>query len=473
MKASFLSLILMVLIQHLWAQNNPNPEYLFILDASGSMWQKLDNEFKIAVAKTVMKDLVQKLPSTARAGMVAYGHRSKTDCADIETLIPLAPLDKTTFVSKLNAINPQGRTPIAKSIQHTLALLSKESQPVTIILVSDGLETCEGNACELVKQAKKNGAKITVHVVGFGIEEQNISALECIAQAGGGQYLPANNAADLIKALDKTIEAPVLNGGYLSVKVTLEGKPVDATVKVFKSGESKESVVGRTYTGPETNPRVLLLPAGTYRAEVAAITLDGRPVQLLENLSISQNDTVRKDLDFARGSVDILVTRNGALSDAVVRLYKAGTREVVTQTRSYTNAKSNPVKFAVLPGTYDVEISSVEIEGKPLIRIEKQILGLGSSLSLAQHYKSGELLVGARQGSTLIDATIGIYNKKNGQNIASGRTFQTASSNPKTFILEPGEYEVRFSPIKPTGLSKKNMNITIPEKGKASLTGEW
>ena len=40
-----------------WLSAQNNPQYAFILDASGSMWQKLDNEFKIAVAKTVMKDL--------------------------------------------------------------------------------------------------------------------------------------------------------------------------------------------------------------------------------------------------------------------------------------------------------------------------------------------------------------------------------------------------------------------------------
>ncbi len=69
MKPYFLFLVVLCTTL-LSAQNNP--QYTFILDASGSMWQKLDNEFKIAVAKTVMKDLVQKLPSTARVGMVAY-----------------------------------------------------------------------------------------------------------------------------------------------------------------------------------------------------------------------------------------------------------------------------------------------------------------------------------------------------------------------------------------------------------------
>jgi len=474
MKQLLISCFFALLAFPLFAQSNDaGHHYLFILDASGSMWQKLGPDYKIVAAKKVMKDLAQKLPADARVGLIAYGHQRKSDCDDIETLVPLATLDKAAFSAKIDAINPQGKTPIAKSILHALALLRPEKQPVTVILVSDGLETCDGDACDLVKQAKEQGAKITLHVVGFGMEELDISALECIAQAGNGQYIPVDNAGELMQAMEKTLEPPVLDGGYLSIKATLEGKPMDATVQVFKKGEKKELTAGRTYTGPATNPRVLLLPAGVYRVEVAAIALDERPVQVLEDISITHHDTLRKEVDFAQSTVEILITRNGALSDAVVRLYKSGTKEVTSQTRSYAHAQKNPVKFSVLPGIYDVEISSVEIEGKPVVKMEKQVMKSGGALKLAHHFKSGELKVGAVQGSALVDATINIYTKKGRTNVANGRTYQSAGSNPKTFILEPGEYEVLLTGVKPAGLGKKTMNVTVTEKGTAELTGNW
>ncbi|MFN0034043.1 MAG: vWA domain-containing protein [Saprospiraceae bacterium] len=465
--------LLLAFAFNLSSQTTPTEQHLFILDCSGSMWQKIGEEHKITVAKRVMKNLVQSLPANAHAGLIAYGHNRKSDCDDIETLVPLAPLNKSAFSAKLDAINPQGKTPIAKSIAHALAVAKTAVAPVTIILVSDGLETCEGNACDLVKQARAQGTKTTLHVVGFGIEEHDLSPLECIAQAGGGQYFPANNAEELSGALEQTIEKPVLEAGLLSVKVTLEGKPVDATLKVFRKGETIETAIGRTYTGAETNPRILRLPAGTYDAEIAAITLDGKPVQKLADLKISANDTLRREIDFAKGSFEILVTRNGDLSDAVVRLYRSGTKETVTQTRSYKDAKNNPVKFQVLPGLYDVEISSVEIEGKPTARIEKQTLAGGTKISLAQHYKSGEIAVGARQGGSLVDATVGVYLKKTGVNIANGRTYQADTSNPKTFIVEPGEYEVRLNAVKPAGLGKKTLSVTVMQGGRATVTGEW
>ncbi len=473
MKTYFFILLTIALTWQSFAQPAVLPQYLFVLDASGSMWQTLNGEYKVAIAKKVLNDLVQKLPADSRAGLIAYGHSRKSDCDDIETLLPLATLDRAAFTATLNAINPQGKTPIAKSLQHALASVQTQKEPVNIILVSDGLETCEGNACEVVRIARHKGVQITLHVVGFGIQEQDISALECIAQAGGGQYLPASNAGELSAALDKTVELPDVSGGYLSLKVTMEGKLVDAMVKVFPHGVVKETAIGRTYDNGETNPRILLLPPGEYRAEVVAIQLDGKPTLQLTQLQITEGDTLYREIDFAKGTMEILVTRNGALSDAVVVLFRSGTREIATQTRTYDQPSTNPVILKVLPGTYDLEIRSVEIEGKPQYRIEKEVVTGGAQITLARHFASGELKVGARQGNALVDATVSIKSKTNGASVASGRTYQTADNNPKTFILEPGEYEVRIQAVKPKELGTITRTVRVNEKGISTVTAEW
>lgn len=446
--------------------------YLFVFDASGSMWQKNGADYKIAVAKSVMKDLVQKLPASAQAGLIAYGHTRKSDCSDIETLVDMGPIDKAGFSAKLDAIDPKGMTPIARSLQIALDAAEKVGGTINIILISDGLETCEGNACELIRNARAQGATITVHVVGFGIAEKDVSALECIAQAGGGQYLPAENAGELATALEKTIELPVIGGGYVSVKVTLDGKPIDAIVKVFVKGEKKERITGRTYRSAETNPRVLQLPVGEYQIEVSAIELDGRPVPQLESIEITAMDTVFKVVDFSKGSFEILVTRNGVLSDALVKLYNAGTKTVAVQTRSYTKAPHNPVKLDILPGNYDIEISSVEVANKSSVRFDQRQLAGGQRITLSHNFQSAELKVGARQGSALVDATVAIYDI-NGKQVANGRTYQLANSNPKTFVLTPGEYEVRLKALTPSGLGSKTLKVSLKEKGAVEVVGEW
>jgi len=448
------------------------PNVLFILDASGSMWQKLDGEFKITSAKSVLKNLVGQLPANARVGLVAYGHKQKSDCNDIETLIPPANLNKQAFVTRLDAINPMGKTPIAKSVSHSLALVRTETTPVTIVLISDGLETCEGNACDLVRKAKAQGVNITVHVVGFGIEEKDQSPLECIAQAGGGQYLPANNSGELNEALVKTVEPPITGGGYLSLKAMQDGKLLDVAIKVFKKGASKEMLVGRTYTAEQTNPRTMLLPVGEYEASVTAITMDGKPVQTLTDIRIVENDTVHKAVDFAQGVIEIRVTRNGELSDATIRIYKKGEKQTTAQGRSYHTAATNPARYRILPGLYDIEIASVEIGSKPVFRIENQLLNAGAFVPLSHNFESGELKIGARQGGALIDVVVQIY--RNGKSVESGRTYTDANTNPRTFTLEPGKYKVEMKPVRANkDRGSKSLEVEIKAGETSTKTLDW
>lgn len=446
---------------------------LFILDGSGSMWQQLKGQHKIAMAKTVMKNLVDKLPTNAEAGLIAYGHTHKSDCNDIATLVPLGPLDKNAFSTTLDAINPQGKTPIALSLNHALAILRSETTPVTVVLVTDGLETCEGDACDLVRKAKSQGVKITLHVIGFGIAEQDLSSMECLAQAGGGQYLPANDALELAEALDQTVEEQPLEAGYLSVKTTAEGKLLDCAFKVFKKGSAEEVAVGRTYSAATTNPRVLLLPTGNYEVEVTALAMDGRPIQKINNIDITGPDTLKKEVDFGQASIEILVTRNGALSDATISILPAGGKKQITGGRSYRHATHNPAKFKVLPGTYDIEVGSVEIAGKPIHIWQSQVVTSSNALHLSHEYKSGEVRVGAKQGANYVDAVVSIVHKTTGKLVTQGRTYMHSTSNPASFIIEPGQYKVEVKAVKPGNLGSKSFELDLKAGETQERTAEY
>jgi Ca-activated chloride channel family protein len=60
---------------------------ILVLDASGSMWGQIDGVTKIEIAQGVVSDLLRTLPETQSIGLTAYGHRTKGDCTDIETLV--------------------------------------------------------------------------------------------------------------------------------------------------------------------------------------------------------------------------------------------------------------------------------------------------------------------------------------------------------------------------------------------------
>ncbi|HZJ94181.1 MAG TPA: VWA domain-containing protein [Thiopseudomonas sp.] len=180
---------------------------VIIYDASGSMWGQIDNVSKVEIARDVMTNLINKWDNSTHLGLVAYGHRSKGDCADIETLVEPGPLDKTKFIKTINDINPKGKTPISASLQHAAELLSYRDSQASVVLISDGIETCNADPCAVAKQLAAQGVNFTAHVVGFDIESDDHASLACIAENTGGLFVPASNATELHAALAQVQDA--------------------------------------------------------------------------------------------------------------------------------------------------------------------------------------------------------------------------------------------------------------------------
>jgi von Willebrand factor type A domain len=192
---------LMIVLIPLCVQAAPFPEAVFILDASGSMLGSAGTETKMAAAKSVLRQVVPEVAPEVKIGLVAYGHRQKDDCTDIEILIPPGSDDRTAMLSVIEAMEPKGMTPISESILQVAEVLDGRDAETTVILVSDGKETCEGDPCEAVRALKASGVRFIMHVVGFDVTEEDKAQLSCIAQAGGGQYFGASDADALLAAL--------------------------------------------------------------------------------------------------------------------------------------------------------------------------------------------------------------------------------------------------------------------------------
>lgn len=183
---------------------------LFVLDASGSMWGRVDGEPKIDVARRVLGGLVRDLPADVSVGLQAYGHTRKDDCNDIEILAPLGS-SRSEVVQAIQEITPRGMTPLTEAIRKASEALKTEEGASNIVVVSDGRETCGGDPCAAAAAARKAGHNLRVHVVGFDVGEEEAAELQCIAENGGGKYFGARNAAELVAAfaeVKKTVAAP-------------------------------------------------------------------------------------------------------------------------------------------------------------------------------------------------------------------------------------------------------------------------
>jgi len=181
-----------------------NPLVL-ILDASGSMWGQIGGKAKIVIAKEVVNELIDGLPADLEVGLSVYGHRREKDCADIEMLVPIGRLDRAGMKAKIAPIKPKGKTPLSDAVKQAAEALRFTERRATVILVSDGLETCHADPCALAAELARAGVDFKVHVIGFDISREDQGRLRCLADKTGGLFLAASDAQSLRAALSQTM----------------------------------------------------------------------------------------------------------------------------------------------------------------------------------------------------------------------------------------------------------------------------
>ncbi|MEM7371145.1 MAG: hypothetical protein AAF587_21195 [Bacteroidota bacterium] len=203
----FIILASLWLNQTVYAQQAPGVYVIF--DASGSMWGRLaDDSYKIHTARTVLNQFVEGDFEGKELALRVYGHRREKDCSDSELLVPFGPAEEAVaaFQQAIKNINPKGRTPISYSLRR--ALEDFGDREGDIILISDGIETCNDDPCALMQEWREKNINIQVHVVGFGVEEKARLALQCIADAAGTPYHDAESSEELTESLSDIQQRP-------------------------------------------------------------------------------------------------------------------------------------------------------------------------------------------------------------------------------------------------------------------------
>ena len=177
-----------------------------VLDASGSMWGQIEGRTKIEIAREAVGRMVSGWDAGNGIGLIAYGHRRKGDCSDIQTLIPVGPLEGDVFMDTVNALNPKGMTPLSQAVIDAAQALRFSEQKATVILVSDGEETCHLDPCAVGTQLAKDGVDFTAHVIGFDVQNPAHQAqLRCLAENTGGRYFNARDAGELGAAMQGAV----------------------------------------------------------------------------------------------------------------------------------------------------------------------------------------------------------------------------------------------------------------------------
>jgi hypothetical protein len=225
------------------------PNLEIILDVSGSMNMKLGDNTRWQTALKVLDEVVGTLPADLNVGLRVYGHRypskSAQTCQDTELVVPIGPLDRAKLLQTASRLSPRGETPLVRSVLKTVDDL-KAAGGGSAILITDGEESCRGDARTAAAAIKKSGLNVTLNIVGFTLTGKNVeSDLSGLAGATGGRYYGAQDGAQLSRALK------------IAAIRSLPFDVVDASGKVVMSGQT--SVLDRDISAGQYTVRIRAL----------------------------------------------------------------------------------------------------------------------------------------------------------------------------------------------------------------------
>jgi len=205
---------------------------VLIFDSSGSMAEKIGGKAKIDIAKASTENFVNELDKDENnyLSVVVYGHKGSSSqrdkaisCAGIDEVYWMDVIKPSIISAKISPLTANGWTPIADSLIKAGGILNKnktEGAASSIILVSDGEETCGGNPVKIAEELCKANIKVVTNVIGFNVSGSSETQLKAIANAGCGKYYPANNQEEMDNALVQVsgdVQLNMNNGGiYLN-----------------------------------------------------------------------------------------------------------------------------------------------------------------------------------------------------------------------------------------------------------------
>ncbi|WP_231506407.1 vWA domain-containing protein [Paenibacillus sp. UNC451MF] len=184
-----------------------------LLDASGSMKAEISGKSKMDSAKEAIQSFADKLPQNAEVSLRVYGHKGTGDqkdkqlsCNSTEEIFHGQGEQTNQIKEALQGVNAAGWTPIANALKSVKQDINPETTDSIVYVVSDGIETCEGNPVQIAKELNQSKVKTVVNIIGFDVDNEGQKLLRQVATSGGGEFTSVDNDEALKKYLNKTYD---------------------------------------------------------------------------------------------------------------------------------------------------------------------------------------------------------------------------------------------------------------------------
>lgn len=430
----------------------PTTRILFVFDASYSMlgrWQTAEKMVKAKELLTGFLDSLKDVPNLELA-FRAYGHQSPLnpiggyppngeprDCKDTKLEIPFA-VPKTSvpkIKERLKSIVPRGTTPIA----YTLEQCADDFTPCSncrniVILITDGIEECDGDPCAVSLALQRKGIILKPFVIGIGLDQSYINAFGCI-----GKFYDVSNEANFNTVMNVVI-SQALNNTTAQVNLLDQiGNPTETDVNMTFydefSGAIKYNYI-HTINNRGNPDTIVIDPIGTYKMVVHTIP----PVEK-KNITLVSGKHNIIAVDAPQGFLELktMGTNNYKSLQCIVR--KGGNMTTLNvqefgQTEKYITGKYD-LEILTLPR---INLSDITISQSKTTTIEIPQAG---SLSVNKGSEG--------KGSIYLEdknKLVWVCNLKDKQ-------------IQENIVLQPGNYRIEFRP-----LTAKESIYTIEKKFK-------
>ena len=311
------------------------PQAMLVMDFSSSMWGSVNGEAKFQVLNDIVDRNFDEWSQSLELGLLAYGHRRKGDCRDIELAFRPGEAQSRTLRKWVTSQRPVGKTPLGNSLVTAASFFNNKGQDANLIVLSDGIESCGVDPCRIIRDLQANGAKMTAHVIGFDLNARDAGEIRCIADLTGGTYVDANRADQRIDGFRRAVETIAVkdDGAEKALRETLD-KSLDAlrdasdqleaankrADEAFGDLSEAQAEIGRlTSLIDDRDATIEDLQAGlddcnNELARLAALLEDARSTIDTQNdalrVAAAENDQLTDDLGTAQASIASLEEQN-------------------------------------------------------------------------------------------------------------------------------------------------------------------
>jgi len=423
-------------------QDNQKTRILFLLDASKSMYGVWHGERKYQVARQILGDVLDSLDTKpeVEVALRVYGHLKPfppQDCNDTRLEVPFGENNTQKIKDVLSEIKPRGTSPIAMALDRT----EDDFPPCKncrniVILITDGLEECGGDICEVSARLQAKNIFLKPYIIGMGQDMEQ--SYDC-----AGTYFNAEDKQAFSHALNVII-SKVLNKTSLQVNLLdAARRPTETNVNLTfinrNTGEITDNYIHTLNSGgvPDT---MIIDPEYTYR-----IVVNTLPPVTIDSVTLTKGQHNMASVYCPRGDLSVSLKNNTQPNvNPAILVYDPKSDKLIN-----TQYPNQNIRY--LQGNYRIDIltlpvtkidnlsieagktTQILVENPGILSIQKNIKGYGSIYQLDEE--------GEQQWVVDINSE---------------------SGNSESYYLQPGSYRLVFrSRYSSQSLQTKVHNFTI------------